>query len=122
MSTSERWIAHLREHKLEQRAVQIAVDVAERVRVLTAVEMDRRLHSMNELRAQIEQERGMYLTRVEYEAKHEQLITRCGVIEARIQAMETAFAGLGGRLSIIAGLAGLSTGLITAIVLKATNI
>src|SRR4051794_12696713 len=105
---SERWAAHRHEHELEGRAVDRAYDVTERLRAITATDIDRRLNSMNELRAQIEHERGSYLSRVEYEAKHEQLASRLGATDARMQMMETRFAGLGGRLSAIAALAGLS--------------
>jgi hypothetical protein len=34
-------------------------------------EIDRRLEGMNELRMQIDRERGMYITHEKYEAKHE---------------------------------------------------
>ena len=38
-------------------------------------DIDRRLEEMNQLRAQINAERGSFMTRLEYEAKHQTLIS-----------------------------------------------
>ena len=54
----ERWKAHYRVHSALER------------------DIDRRLEEMNLLRRQIEQERGIYLTRRDYESQHESLRTQ----------------------------------------------
>lgn len=48
---------------------------------LAKVEVDRRLIEMNELRKQIESERRVYLTRIEYDAKHEALVISVNVLQ-----------------------------------------
>lgn len=61
----DRWATHMREHSL----IHDAVEKAE-------ASVDKRLEAMNELRAQINAERGNYLTRVAYETNHNDLRQR----------------------------------------------
>ncbi len=82
----QRWKTHKREHAQERAALLDA-----------RANIDRRLEGMNELRAQISSERGEYLTRTEYEAKHEALI-------ARINALEQARSNVEGRMWALGGI------------------
>jgi Haemolysin XhlA len=61
----ERWTNHHREHRMIQEAVGKA-----------EMSVDKRLEAMNELRAQINNERGSYLTRALYETNHNDLRQR----------------------------------------------
>ena len=108
---SERWNAHRREHALEEKSLQESREAMASALQVASDNIDRRLDEMNELRAQINTERGAYLTRLEYDAKHEQLVTR-------VQAMETTLAGLTGRITILAALAGIMVSVIVSVVLK----
>ncbi len=76
----QRWKAHRVEHDQQQVALDRARD-----------EVNRRLAEMNDLRRQITDERADFLTRAEYEAKHEALIERIG-------SMERSRANLEGRM------------------------
>ncbi len=58
----EMFLAHDRVHQMAEKAIDIA-----------KMEVDRRLDGMNQLRDQINNERGVYMTRHEYEAKHDAL-------------------------------------------------
>lgn len=51
-------------------------------------EVDRRMEGMNELRAQIEQERGQYMTRELYDQRHEALVGRVGRLDNRLATLE----------------------------------
>jgi len=53
----ERWMLHAKVHEVAEKNV------------------DRRLHEMNEFRAQINTERGQYVTRTNYDLQHETLRT-----------------------------------------------
>lgn len=60
--SDERWEAHRREHLLVEQAREIA-----------AKEIDRRLGDMNELRRQIDSERGTFLKVSDYTREHKSL-------------------------------------------------
>ncbi len=115
MDEDERWTAHRREHALENEALRVLETAQQRALELARADVDRRLEAMNELRAQITNERGNYISRAEYEAKHEQLVER-------IQTLETGQAALLGRLTVVAALAGLAVSVIASIALKFLNI
>ncbi len=75
-----RWTDHRIEHEQQFVAIDNARD-----------EVNRRLAEMNDLRRQITDERADFLTRAEYDAKHEALIER-------ISSMERSRANLEGRM------------------------
>ncbi len=89
-----RWRAHRREHELEARALDVARDLQDRALSLARQDVDRRLEAMNELRDQITSERGEYLTRTNYDVRHETLIDR-------ISILERARANLEGRMWVL---------------------
>ena len=60
--SNERWASHRREHEL--------IDIA---RQEAAKNIDRRLDGMNELRAQIDSERGVFLKVSDYTREHKAL-------------------------------------------------
>jgi chromosome segregation ATPase len=62
---TDRWANHAREHQMIQEAVAKA-----------EAAVDKRLEAMNELRTQINAERGAYITRAVYETGHEELRAR----------------------------------------------
>jgi hypothetical protein len=75
---------------------QAALDLAfaaqqEALRVANAA-IENRLEKLNELRQEVTQDRGAYLTRTEYEAKHDALElafqTANAAIDTRMKAME----------------------------------
>lgn len=86
----ERWDAHSKQHLLIDQAV-----------VKAEVSVDKRLEAMNELRAQIEAERGTYLSRAAYETNHstlrEQVITNANkliVLDAGLSGLREDVAAL----------------------------
>jgi hypothetical protein len=86
-----RWAAHEREHVALQRAVDTAVGT-----------LDARLSEMNQFRAQIQEERGEFLSKTEYESRHRELETK---LEAgqhangkRISDLELAKSNMDGRM------------------------
>ena len=71
----ERFAAHTREHLMIREMVSKAED-----------SVNTRLEGMNALRSQIERERSQYLSRVEYDAKHETLEQRVADAERTLAA------------------------------------
>ena len=63
--------AETRLARLEERLV-----ASDRALELAKGEVDRRLNTMNEMREQINQERGSYVVRIEYEEKHKALLDK----------------------------------------------
>lgn len=75
----------------EAQAVEIArieerLSAAQAALVVAKIEIDRRLEGMNELRAQIDKERGTFLLRAEYEAKEESIKSQLATLQ-RFQYM-----------------------------------
>jgi hypothetical protein len=65
LAAIEEWkIAHPEIHRLEATVAQV-----------TKTELERRLSGMNQMREQIEQERGTFVEKVWFEAKHKDLET-----------------------------------------------
>lgn len=75
MTEERRLISESRIHEMEVAMIRLEErSKAEHFAVtLAKEEIDRRLAEMNEMRAQINQERGSFLSRAEYESKHEVL-------------------------------------------------
>jgi len=83
------WLGHHREHEALQRSLDLARD-----------QMRDKLMEMNQFRAQIDQERGRYITRENYDLRHDEL-------SKRVNAFEQYRANLEGRLWMLG--AGLTT-------------
>jgi hypothetical protein len=85
------WVAHEKTHV----ALGDAIDKA-------AEDISRRLAEMNQFRAQISEERGLFLSKTEYEARHRELETRLGTVkdtqDKRLNDLERAKSNLDGRL------------------------
>lgn len=60
-----------------------------------------KLQKMNEVREQILAERGLYVTKLAYDAKHESL-------ETRVRVLENAGSNLQGRVAVIVGVIGIA--------------
>lgn len=118
----ERWLAHRREHELENELMTTRANALDNALVLAREEVNRRLEGMNELRAQITSERGVYIARAEYEAKHEALAIRSDLNLARIVAIETQNAALASRLAVYATIAGFVMSAIVVVALKVVNL
>lgn len=86
-----RWEAHKNEHKLLASAIDRA-----------GQDIDRRLEEMNQFRAQIQEERGEFLTKMEYESRHRELEIRLSTTkdgqDKRIGALELAKSNMDGRI------------------------
>jgi len=86
-----RWDAHKREHALEMQAILVARE-----------SIDRRLTEMNELRSQINSERGEFMTRAMFDAKFEALAAKIEVaadtLDARLNSLENARSNFEGRI------------------------
>lgn len=78
---------------------------------LRTVELERRLAEMNLFREQISQERAKYVSRENYEERHDALITR-------ISAMELLSSNIQGRMYMI----GAVISVITSLVVVAVNL
>jgi hypothetical protein len=74
-----------------------------------SAQIDSRLEKLNELRQEVVADRGIYLTRSEYEAKHETLGARFKPIEEKIAGLEkwqNKVIGIGIVLVLLSGLIG----------------
>lgn len=91
----ERWSSHRREHDAEEKAVLEARHV-----------LDRRLEGMNELRRQIDRERGVFATREMVEEKSAGLAavsqSRLDILNGRLDKLERWQSNITGRLATLA--------------------
>lgn len=89
---------HIQCHAREHAMLEEALKEARRV-------MDARLDEMNGLKAQINLERGNFLTVATYDAKHESIVNRLGSVEAtlatRVGKVEIDQANFNGRLWLV---------------------
>jgi hypothetical protein len=84
----EQWeVAHENVHELERLAISKA-----------EVSVNQRLEAMNELRSQIQIERGSYVQREMYEKEHKAL---SDAIDARLKILENGSSNLQGRMWVI---------------------
>ena len=102
---------------------QAALDLAfaaqqEALRVANEA-IESRLEKLNELRQEVTADRGQYLTRTEYEAKHDaleaQLMARMNAVDDRVKSLEGWKFRASGTFLVLVPLAGL----IGAAILKA---
>ncbi len=93
--TREAWeFAHYHVHEMEAQAREIAF-----------VRLNERLAEMNEVRRQINEERGAFLLRDRYEASHEALRS---AFDQRLKMLETGQANAEGRMWMLgAGISGI---------------
>lgn len=75
-------------HNLLHEAEDKALDIASK-------EIDRRLEGMNQIREQINNERGMYVTREVYDEQHNALRD---MMDTRLKVLETMKSNMEGRL------------------------
>lgn len=87
---SEWTIGTLKEH------VERILEEKERATQIAKGEVDRRLDEMNELRRQIETERGQFVTRELYDERHAEL-------ENKVEIQRENLSGYGARLSRMEG-------------------
>jgi hypothetical protein len=83
----DRFKAHNREHELISKSIVRAREV-----------VDNRLEGMNELRAQINSERGQFVERQNFDTYKDGIATQMGAIASRIGSLES-------RLTTIAAVA-----------------
>jgi porphobilinogen deaminase len=72
-------------------ANQLALEAARR-------DLDRRIEGLNEFRAQLASQQAGFITRREYDAKHEALITAMGLLRDTLSDVRRTAAWSGGRL------------------------
>jgi vacuolar-type H+-ATPase subunit E/Vma4 len=102
--TESEWAAHLREHERDQKAHQRQHESDAKAIELAVSNVDRRLGELNQLRSEVTTDRNQFLTRVEYNARHETL-------EGRVNGLEKLLDKAEGSLNVwrfIAGFLGLS--------------
>lgn len=75
---------HLAKHEFDDEAIRTAREA-----------IDRRLDEMNELRSQINSERGNYVQRDFYDEKHNSLKD---TLDTRLKVLETAWSNMQGRI------------------------
>jgi len=68
--------------------VERILDEQTEARKIAKAEVDRRLDAMNELRDQIDSERGRYVEREMYDQRHQDLERRVGGVEGRLSNIE----------------------------------
>jgi hypothetical protein len=86
---------HMHQHDLEQHALQIARTGDALALDIARDDVNRRLEGMNELRSQINEERGRYLQRDRYEAERD---SNKESVDTRLKALETNKSNLEGRM------------------------
>jgi hypothetical protein len=80
---------HIRDLILQERQLRESQDQAQSRAVIVArTEIDRRLETMNDLRAQINSERGMFTSRELHDRDHRALELRLNDAEGRISKSE----------------------------------
>jgi len=90
----DREIGHLKEK------VELRVMAQEQAVELAMVRLNERLAEMNELRAQVTEERGVYLTRERFDHEH-------ATLSDRVSAIELLLSNYQGRMAIVFALGGL---------------
>lgn len=108
--TDTQWAAHLREHERDEEAHQRQHESDAKAIELAVSNVDRRLGELNQLRSEVTTDRNQFLTRVEYNARHETLEGRVDGLEKLLDKAEGAvntwrwlagFLGVGGIAAII---------------------
>lgn len=84
-------------NRLVAEAIELRFKAIDDSTELARENLNMKLESMNELRRQMDQMTGTYITRIELESKLSALITADNVLEARLQTMEKKAANLDGK-------------------------
>ncbi len=109
-------IEHERELREQWQKLHLDMHVAmDLARSLAGDDINRRLDGMNELRAQITSERGLYLSRELFDREHSALRDS---IDARLKILETKGSNLEGRLWAV----GAFISLVVSFVIVAMNL
>ena len=83
-------------------------------KALTSI--DRRLEQMNEFRSQLRDQQGQYLTRNEYDAKHETLVQRIGEREETISKLQGRTIGSSSTVATFITVGAIAVTIIIAVV------
>jgi hypothetical protein len=86
---------HMHQHDLEQHALQVARSGDAVALAIAREDVNRRLEGMNELRTQINEERGRFLQRDRYEAERD---SNRESTDVRLKSLETNKSNLEGRM------------------------
>jgi vacuolar-type H+-ATPase subunit H len=84
-------------NRLVAEAIELRFKAIDDSTELARENLNMKLESMNELRRQMDQMTGTYITRIELESKLLALITASGALETRLQTMEKKAANLDGK-------------------------
>ena len=80
---------HIRDLILQERQLRESQDAAQsRAVVVARNEINQRLETMNDLRAQINSERGMFTSRELHDRDHREMEVRLGDVEGRVSKSE----------------------------------
>lgn len=105
--------AHMAVHRAEAHALRTAREGDEKALEIASKEIDRRLEGMNQIREQMNSERGMYITREQYDvnriardtqlsiirdAAQTQLNTIRDTMDNRLKILETSKSNMEGRI------------------------
>jgi hypothetical protein len=89
-------IDHERELREQWQRLHMEMHVTmDKARDIAGADINRRLEGMNELRTQINSERGLYLSREVFDREHAQLSRE---MDTRLKALETKGSNLDGRM------------------------
>jgi hypothetical protein len=84
-------------NRLVAEAIELRFKAVDDSTQLARENLNMKLESMNELRRQMDQMTGTYITRIELESKLLALVTTGGALEARLQTIEKKSANLDGK-------------------------
>lgn len=108
-----------------EKAVQAALAAAEKAVSKAEAAAEKRFESVNEFRGQLTDQATTFISRNEYESKHEALIERMNgkdiVMGERMGRVENILANIQGRMIAYAGGGALLGGIVVAIILRALN-
>jgi hypothetical protein len=105
-----------RENAKEQRAQHQAQHEQERqARAIAEQRMGERLEGMNEFRASLRDAQSTYLTRTEYDARHDALVSDIRSMQKQIDLWSGSRQGFGASWKVIAGTIGAVAALLTIV-------
>lgn len=84
-------------NRLVAEAIELRFKAIDDSTQLARENLNMKLESMNELRRQMDQMSGLYITRIELESKLLALSTASGALETRMQTIEKKSANLDGK-------------------------
>jgi len=84
-------------NRLVAEAIELRFKAIDDSTELARENLNMKLESMNELRRQMDQMTGTYITRIELESKLLAIVTTIGALETRLQTMEKKSANLDGK-------------------------